>query len=91
MIHRHGLAGVSIIVLGLLYLVYRGLEGLYLSFVCRGTLVRGLITWLATYTIVGLFAVLSSRGASGVQMLISPCSRRRDCLVNDEIKALWRF
>jgi hypothetical protein len=91
MSHRHGLAGVSVIALAFCYLIYRGLEMLCLSCFCRGALVRWLLTGLAAQTIIAIFAILSSRGIAGVEMLVFPHSRQKHCLVHDQIKALWRF
>jgi hypothetical protein len=89
--HRQGPAGASIIAVAFLYLIYRGLEAVFLSPVCRWDALRSLIALLAGHALVGIFVILSLQHASALGMLLSPHTRRRQCLVNDQIKALWRF
>jgi hypothetical protein len=89
--YRQGPAGASIIAAALLYLIYRGLETVFLSPVCRWEALRSLIALLAGYTLVGIFVLLSSRHASALGMLLFPHLRQRQCLANDQIRAFWRF
>lgn len=89
--HRHGPAGASVLALAFFYLIYLGLETICLSPVRRWSVLRWLITSLAGCAILMIFALLSARDSSGMGMLLSPHARQGHCLVNDQIKALWRL
>ena len=89
--NRRGPTGASTMVVALLYLIYRGLEAVLLSPVCRWEALRSLIALLAGYALVGIFVLLSARHTSALGMLLFPHLRQRQCLASDQIKALWRF